>query len=313
LLRELRRERLLEQNIEVETRPQRWYVRCFPGFSQTTRVRPEYHGVAVLQAATHAHGHLRTRGLGVMFPPNTVHANNSTSVVVGNNCELTQVDHVHIRQAVVAHDDALRSEQVSTILARARPGRDNQDVVRDFCAALQKLVAPPAEAGPTRVDRKLRPDCVTSIHTAQTVQLGDDALTALDSKFVLERTTIPAGALLAENKDLARRYVAIVAEPQDDPGALASFLGDLVGAADNVTEDNVLGYADGLPRQQATFLGLFGMVTVDHATSIMVGVGNRLHTELDLHTAAMRPDGISEGLKQRRAERPPAQDPEEGR
>jgi hypothetical protein len=32
-------------------------------------------------------------------------------------------------------------------------------------------------------------------------------------------------------------------------------------------------------------LGLFGMVTVNHATSVMIGVGNQLHTELDLASA----------------------------
>jgi len=291
---------------DVETRPRRSYPVRWPGASRETRIRPEYHGVGVLQAATHAHGRLHTRGLGLMFPPHTVHARDSTSVVVGNNCELTQVDHVHIRQAVVAQDDALRSGKVKEIVARARPGRDNTDVVRDLRKTLNDRVERPAEAGPTTMSSKLRADCVPSIHRAETVQLGDDALTRLDSRYVVERTIVPAGALLADSEELASRYVAIVADASDDPGALADFLGDLVGAAANATDDNVLGYADGLPEQRATVLGLFGMVTVNQATSVMIGVGNRLHTELDLSSARFRPDrDIKRGVARHRAERPP--------
>jgi hypothetical protein len=314
LQRMCREEAVRQAALEVETRPRRTYPRRFPGSSQTTEIRPEYHGVAVLKAATHAHGRFRTHGLGLMFPPHTVHARNSSSVVIGNNCELTQVDHVHIRQAVVAQDDALRSARVKEIVARAEPGRDNSAVVRDLRAALRDMVERPPEAGPTRVDQRLRAECVTSVHTADTVQLGDDCLTTLDSRYVVERTTIPAGALLADREDLAARYVALVAGPQDDPAALASFLGALVGAADNATDDNVLGYADGLPQQEATFLGLFGLVSVDHATSVMVGVGNTLHTELVLDTPTMRADaGIGHGVREHRATRPrvsPEQDPD---
>jgi len=296
---------------DVETRPRRSYPVRWPGTSRETRIRPEYHGVGVLQAATHAHGQLHTRGLGLMFPPHTVHARDSTSVVVGNNCELTQVDHVHIRQAVVAQDDALRSGRVKEIVARARPDRDNTDVVHDLRRALNDLVERPAEAGPTTMSRKLRADCVPSIHRAETVQLGDDAMTRLDSRYVVERTIVPAGALLADSEELASQYVAVVADASDDPGALAGFLGDLVGAAENATDDNVLGYADGLPEQQATVLGLFGMVTVNQATSVMIGVGNQLHTELDLNSARFRPDrDIKRGLRQHRANRPPEPDGE---
>ncbi|MEU4222603.1 hypothetical protein, partial [Actinoplanes sp. NPDC026623] len=105
-------------------------------------------------------------------------------------------------------------------------------------------------------------------------------------------------------EDLARRYVALSAAARDDPGAIAAFLGDLVGAAGNATDDNLLGYADGLPEQHATVLGLFGMVTVDRATSVMIGVGDRPHTELDPHAAAFRPDhDIGRGVERHRADR----------
>ena len=297
--------------LAVETRPRRTYPVRWPGTARETRVRPEYHGVGVLQAATHAHGRMQTRGLGLMFPPHTVHARNSTSVVVGDNCELTQVDHVHIRQAVVAQDDALRSDRVREIIARAEPGRDNSRVVHDLRRTLNDPVERPAAAGPTTMSRKLRADCVPSIHQAETVQLSDHAMTRLDSRYVVERTIVPAGALLADSEDLARRYVALAADPSDDPAALAGFLGDLVGAAENATEDNALGYADGLPEQRATVLGLFGLVSVDHATSIMIGVGNQLHTELDLDSARFRPDrDITGGLARHRAGRPPDPDGE---
>ncbi|GID97029.1 hypothetical protein ACFQFC_38505 [Amorphoplanes digitatis] len=295
-----------EAGTRGETRPRRTYPILWPGSSRPARVRPEFHGVGVLQAATHAHGRIRTRGLGLMFPPHTVHARDSTSVVVGDNCELTQVDHVHVRQAVVAQDDALRSARVRDIVARAEPGQDNAGVVRDLRVALNDLVERPEEAGPTTMSRRIRADCEPSIHRAATVQLGDDALTRLDSRYVVERTVVPAGALLADSEDLARRYVDLSAGVRDDPGEMAAFLGDLVGAADNATDENVLGYADGLPEQRASVLGLFGLVTVDQATSVMIGVGNRLHTELDLHPAGFKPEeDIRRGVERHRARRPP--------
>ncbi|MET8150442.1 hypothetical protein ACIBSW_09645 [Actinoplanes sp. NPDC049668] len=302
-----------EAGAKGETRPRRTYPIRWPGSSRPARVRPEFHGVGVLQAATHAHGRIDSRGLGLMFPPHTVHARDSTSVVVGDNCELTQVDHVHVRQAVVAQDDALRSTRVRDIVARAEPGQDNARVVRDLRAALNDLVERPEEAGPTTMSRRIRADCVASIHRAATVQLGDDALTRLDSRYVVERTVVPAGALLADSEDLARRYVDLSAGARDDPGVMAAFLGDLVGAAGNATDENVLGYADGLPEQRASVLGLFGLVTVDQATSVMIGVGNRLHTELDLHPAAFKPEeDIRRGVERHRARRPPRPDRTDG-
>jgi hypothetical protein len=254
--------------IDVETRPSRAYPVRWPDASRETRVRPEYHGVGVLRAAGPTRGRMRTRGLGLMFPPHTVHARDSASVLAGDICELAQVDHVHIRQAVVAPDDALRSGPVREILARVRPGRDATDAVHELRGAL----AGPAAAG-APASRQPRADCRPSLHRARTIQLGDDTMTRLDPRYVVERTIVPAGALLAADEELARRYLAVVTGAPDDPGALAGFLGDLVGAAANAVADNVLGYADGLPDQRATVLGLFGMVTVDPATSVMIGAG----------------------------------------
>jgi hypothetical protein len=290
LLRVIGQDELRAHGLEVETRPERAYRRQWPGSARADEVRLDYHGVGTLQVATHAHDGISTRGLGLMFPAHTVHARDSTAVVVGNNCELTQVDHVHIRQAVIADDDALRSPQVERVLAKAVPGRDNSRVVRDLRATLNRLVERPADNGPSRAERKLRADCTAEIYDCESVQLGDDAMTRLDSHYVVERMVIPAGALLADSEDLARRYVDVVTGADGDPGALAGFLCDLVGTAENATDDNILGYADGLPRQPATLLGLFGMATIDDMTSIMIGTGNELHTELDLTTAGMRLD-----------------------
>jgi hypothetical protein len=301
LLRVLGQDRLREHGLEVESRPERAYRRRWPGSAHADEVRPDYHGVGTLPAGAHGHDRVNTRGLGLMFPAYTVHARNSTAVVIGSDCELTRADHVHIRQAVVADDDALRSPRIERVLARADPGRDNSRVVRNLRAVLTRLVERPAGNGPVRAGRTLHADCTAEIYTAESVRLGDDAMTRLDSRYVVERTVVPAGALLADREDLARRYVDVVAGTADDPGTLAGFLCDLVGAAGNTTDDNVLGYADGLPRQPATLLGLFGMASIDDLTSIMIGTGDELHAELDLTTAGMRlDDRLSQRLDGRR-------------
>lgn len=236
-------------------RPGRRYPIRGPGETGTAEVRPEFHGVREMTAAT---GRC-TWGIGMMFPPHTLHARDSTSVVVGDGCELTQVDHVHLRRAEVGPDDALRSAVVRRIAARAKPGADNSAVVGDLRAALARRIDKPVAAG-----------CEASIHRAETVQLGNDAMTQLDTRYVVERTLIPAGALLAGHEDLAARYVGLVAGTGDDPDELADFLADLVGRAGNAETDNLLGYADGLPKQRTTVLGLFGYLTVDGATAITV-------------------------------------------
>lgn len=290
LLRPIGQDRLHERDLEVETRPERAYERRWPGSERADEVRLDYHGVGMLQVATHAHDEIGTRGLGLMFPAHTVHARDSTAVVVGDGCELTQTDHVHVRQAVVSDDDALRSRQVEKVLARAVPGEDNAAVARDLRETLTRLVEQPEGTGPSTAERRLRAGCTAEIYDCESVQLGDDAMTRLDSHYVVERTVIPAGALIAGSDDLAGRYVDLVTGTDRDPGALAGFLCDLVGAAGNTTDDNILGYADGLPREPATLLGLFGMAVADRMSCIMIGTGNELHAELDLTAAPVRVD-----------------------
>jgi hypothetical protein len=264
----------LEQaGLEVETRPSRDYPVRWPGSTGERRIRPEYHGAGT----TPADARTRTRGLALLFPPHTVHARTSPSTVTGDTCELIRTDHVHIRQAVVAPDDALRSAEVQQIVARARRGADNTRVAGDLRTALGEQPAPH------------RGQCAVSLHRAAAVRLGDDTLTCLDAGYVVERTTVPAGALLAADGQLARRYVDLVAGPPD-PGALAGFLIDLLGATANTMADNLLGYADGLPEQPGAALGLFGMVPVDRATGVLIAAGRRPHPELEL-TCPARPRG----------------------
>ncbi|MEU8659144.1 hypothetical protein [Actinoplanes philippinensis] len=314
LLRAVGQDELREHRLEVESRPDRTYPRRWPGSRRADPVRLDYHGVGLLQAATHAHDGVRTRGLGLMFPAYTVHARDSTAAVAGNDCELTHVDHVHIRQAVIADDDTLRSPRVRRALARAVPGRDTTRVARTLRSTLSRLVERPAGNGPAqgepvgvvqhpRAGRPPRATCTAEIHDCESVQLGDDAMTRLDSHYVVERTVIPAGALLAGSEDLARRYVALVTGEAADPGTLADFLCALVGAAENAEDDNLLGYADGLPRRPATLLGLFGMTSIDDMTSIMIGTGDEPHPELDLTTARPALDGSPAG---RLTQPPPA-------
>ncbi|GIF04708.1 hypothetical protein [Actinoplanes siamensis] len=289
LLRLLRQAELEERGFDVEARLQRSYRLRF---SSAGSVRPEYH-TAVLRSADR--DRTRTYGLGVMFPPYTVHAGTSTGLphTVGDNCELTQVDHVHVRRAEVPRDDALRSAPIREILAQARPDQDNSKTVRALRAALATELETPRLEGSVRLAVETRPllgggqirwgrraHCVTSLHEAHTVVLGDDAMTRLDARFVVERTLIPAGLLLAADESLARRYVELVADPHDDPAALAAFLNDLVAAAAATTGENLLGHADGLATQQPTLLGLFGLVSATEATSILLTVPDGLYADL---------------------------------
>ncbi|WP_436528175.1 hypothetical protein [Actinoplanes sp. HUAS TT8] len=240
----------------MEARPLRNYQLRF---SSAGRIRPEYHTVALSIGPE-----VRTYGLGVMFPPYTVHARNSTSPTGTDNCDLTQVDHVHVRRAEVPLDDPLRSGPIREILGHARPDHDNAPVVRELRAALADHLAA------RRLPRPVRAACVATVHDVHAVVLGDDAMTRLAPRFVLEETVVPAGALLAADEDLARAYVDLIADPHDHPEALAAFLHDLVEAAASTTPENLLGYADGLAQQQPTLLGLFSLVAAVSATSIQL-------------------------------------------
>ncbi|BCJ41309.1 hypothetical protein GCM10010168_89310 [Actinoplanes ianthinogenes] len=241
---------------EVEARP----LRSYPlRNSSAGWVRPEYHTVVCTTAGPLA-PRIACYGLGLMFPPHTAHASDST--VDGDDCPLTRTDHVHLRRAELAPDDPLRSDRVRQILGWAKLGQDNSGVVRVLRAALAD-----------QVDRSAAATCTSSIHQAEMVMLGDDALTRLDSRYVLESTIIPAGALLADDEELAHQYVELVSGAPDDPAALTGFLGDLIAFAAGTTGKNLLGYADGLPDQRAALLGLFALVTVNPSTSLMVLTG----------------------------------------
>jgi hypothetical protein len=253
LRRMLPPEALEKAGLEVESRPDRSYPIRRPDTSRETCIRPEYHPVR-------ACGDLRTRGLALMVPPYTVHARDSTAAA-GEPCELAAVDHVHIRQAVVARDDMLRSSRVRSI---------------ETASALRRAL------GDRRANRAT---CQATLHQAQAVRLGDDVLTLLDPRYVVERTVIPAGALLAGSDRLAGCYLDLIAGRQDDPGALAAFLSELIDAVPNAKDDNILGYADGLPP--ATLLGLFGITPADHTTSIMLETSGDPHPELDLDAASL--------------------------
>jgi hypothetical protein len=113
---------------------------------------------------------------------------------------------------------------------------------------------------------------------------------------VLEHTVIPAGALLADDDALARRYVDLVARADDDPVDMADFLAHLVTAANAVQDLDLLGYSDGQPKQRATLLGLFGLVAVSGATSVMLGSGNRMLTEFEVDHLRFQIDGIDHGV-----------------
>ncbi|GAA2908756.1 hypothetical protein [Actinoplanes cyaneus] len=256
LLSLLRHGDLESRGLDVEARPLRNYQLRF---SSAGRIRPEYHTVTLDAGAS-----ARTYGLGVMFPPYTVHARDSTSPAGTGNCDLTQVDHVHVRRAEIPLDDPLRLAPAREIVAHAAPGRDNSAVVRELRAALADQLAA------RRLPRPVRAACLASVHEAAAVVLGDDAMTRLAERFVLEVTTVPAGALLAADEDLARAYVDLIADPHDQPESLAAFLHDLVEAAASTTPENLLGYADGLTQQQPTLLGLFSLVSATPATSIQL-------------------------------------------
>ncbi|WIM94555.1 hypothetical protein ACTOB_006586 [Actinoplanes oblitus] len=249
----LRQDDLERWGFEVEARP----LRSYPlRHSSAGSIRPEYHTV-VQATAGRLQPRLQASGLGLMFPPHTVHAPDSTSA--GDDCPLTSADHVHLRRAELSWDDPLRSDRIRQIIGWAKLGQDNSGVVRVLRAALAD-----------QVDSDAAATCATSVHQAEMVMLGDDALTRLDSRFVLERTVLPAGALLADDEELARQYVELVSGAPDDPAALAGFLGDLIAFAAGTTGENLLGYADGLTDQRAALLGLFGLVTVNPSASLMI-------------------------------------------
>jgi hypothetical protein len=243
---------------------------------------------ARLDVASPAYGQVRANGLAELFPANTVHAQRSTAVVAGNDCELQSVTHYHVRSASLdpgrlATDGAARDALREAV---ADPSDRRIDALQ---AELNRLCEPTPDSRTTRRSVPVRARHTVSVSRSEAVQIGDGSTMKVDSRIVVEQTRLPIVDLLARDKALTRAYVESLREPSPGP-ATARFLGRVVDASRTVNDRTVLDHAKGLPRSDTSLLSLFGLAVVDRADAVMIGSGNRLRTRSEVH----RP-GLSRG------------------
>jgi len=161
--------------------------------------------------------------------------------------------------------------------------------VFDDGASQQRRAAHAPETGTDhRISAPARTNQMASVHRVGSVQVGDWNTTSVNTHHVLHRTVVPAGRLIAENRELARGYVGLVLK--SDSRQVAGFLADLLTAAGALHDLDLIGYAEDRPATRGRMFSFFGLCRISDVSGVMLGVGNEMRTATDVHAPAFRGD-----------------------
>jgi hypothetical protein len=233
----------------------------------------------------------------------------STSVVLGDSCVLRERDHYHVRRLTVAPMPVLPPAAVAA-LARLAADPADESAVSTFQAALLPLCEPAArvrEPGQVRVH--LPANCRRVVDHSVGVVVGDCARVNAEHRYVLDESVLHLPELLVRSRGLVRAYARAVAEPGAGERA---FLARLVHEAGGSSADQVLAAARGTPAEETTLFALFGVLTVDGGSGVMVGVDNEIRSSFTVVPPSARAARVLTGLPgvrgqadRYRQERPP--------
>jgi hypothetical protein len=255
---------------------------------------------ATLDVAAPGHGQVRVSGLARFFPAHTVHAQRSTAVVAGNNCELQSTDHYHVHRISVSLDQLLRPGTPGHMALRALMLDQSSGGITRFQDSLRRIANPP-ERRVTQASVPVQADHRTSVTGAKAVQLGDWSRMIVASRYVMEQAELPIIDLLARDKQLVRSLLAAAGETTAGP-ATSRFLRNALSAGGRADDLDLLEHGT-IPRAPRTsILGLFGVDVADRAAAVMVGSGNELTASMKVHRGSLARGSIVDDLGRVRAQ-----------
>jgi hypothetical protein len=258
-----------------------------------------------LDVVAPAHGQITTAGVSRHFRAHTVHAQASTAVADANDCHWRTSDHYHVHRMTMSVEPLMDDDRAWAALTRLVEDPSDTGRLRDFQRALRGLVAPP-EDEPTRIRVPVEPTHHTEVVGADVVQTGHGSSLTIRSRYVIEETELPFVAMLADDRDLVRRFVAVFADGGEQ--AMRPFLRAVAGSAGRIPDLDVISGASGLPREDTLLSCLFGVARVEDASAVMIGTGNRLDVAVRVERPGLDRGDLRTNLEKMRVhwEEPPA-------
>lgn len=250
-----------------------------------------------LEVAAPAHGQVRVPVLARFFPAHTVHARQSTAVVVADHCELKSKDHYHVHRVTLSLEPLLKQGRAALQELLRDPSESG---ILRFQQAMKRIADPP-EHRDTRASVPVQADAHTLVISSKHVQLGDRSRMSMTTHYLVDESELPIVDLLARDTGLVRAFRAAANEPQPGP-ATQRFLRHAVHSAGRVSDLAMLEHCTGLRDPNTSIYWLFGVDSVNRASAVSVGVDNRLSTALRVDRGALRPGTILADLGQVRKE-----------
>jgi hypothetical protein len=185
-----------------------------------------------------------------------------------------------------------------------------QDLLQDrtprgiarFQQAMQRLAAP-TEHHETQASLPVRVRHNTWVTSSTGVSYGDKSRTNVKTHYVVDESEIPIVDLLARDKHLVQSLLDAIDEPQAGP-ATRKFLRDTLRSAGCTDELALLKHSTGPQAPDTSIFGLFGVDVVDRASAVMVGSGNQIRTDMQLHRSGTRPGTLLADLDRIREQSP---------
>lgn len=250
-----------------------------------------------LEVAAPAHGQVRVPVLARFFPAHTVHARQSTAVVVADHCELKSKDHYHVHRVTLSLEPLLKQGRAALQELLRDPSESG---ITRFQQAMKRIADAP-EHRDTRASVPVQADAHTLVTSSKHVQLGDRSRMSMTTHYLVDESELPIVDLLARDPGLIRSLRAAAHEPQ--PGlATQKFLRHAAHSAGRVSDLALLEHCTGLRDPNTSIYWLFGVDSVSRASAVTVGVDNRLSIALRVDSGALRPGTILADLGRVRKE-----------
>jgi len=238
-----------------------------------------------LEVAAPAHGRVHVPVLARFFPAHTVHARKSTAVVVGDHCQLKAKDHYHVHRLSLSLDPLLQPGSPGHAALQKLLKNRTESGFAQFQRTMREI-ADARERRETQASVPVRDDPHTLVTSSQTLEVGDESRTSVTTHYLADESVLQIVELLARDRGLARSLIAAVDEPSSG-SATQKFLRDAARSAGHTDDLVLLDHCTGLRERDTSIYWLFGVDIVSRASTVMVGYGNELSRDMQVHHGAL--------------------------
>lgn len=212
-----------------------------------------------------------------------VHVRNSSGVVVGDHCTLTNTDHYHIEYVTLDSESLTqeleRNEDLRVALRALTENPRDPTAVGRFQNILLAHIAP--DLAPDTTELPIDEDTRTLIMRSRNIQRAENTKMNLERKYVIDETRLSLADMLAVDDQLTTAFAKYLTNPGSP--AFDQELLNVAAASDDL---DLLRGAIGVDWKPNTTLRGHrnGTMNVIGAVSgVMIGSDNRLLHQLEVH------------------------------